>query len=305
MTDIAFIYDDQVNYGTCERLSPLVRRVVCPNPSPFTYTGTGTFIIGNGIVAILEPGPQDESHLTALLNALEPGETVSHILVTHTHADHSPLAMPLKSHTNALIGGALRPPTEATDEAVIAMEEAIDESFTPDLPLKEGDTLTGPDWTLEVIETPGHISNHLCFALPEEKTLFTGDHIMAWATSVVIPPDGNMNDYMTSLKKLLSRDDQILRPTHGPAITQARPFIESYISHRTTRESQILSQLESGKTQIKAIVKSLYTDTDPKLHPAAAMSVWAHLESLVASGTVSCQGTPRLNSHYRLAKALK
>lgn len=298
---IEFVSDTNTVYGTCQQVSPLVRRVFCENPGPFTYTGTGSFIIGNGAVAVLDPGPEDDRHLNALLDALAPGEIVSHIICTHTHSDHSPLAAKLKERTQALICGTVRKPTISDDAEVMQMEEAVDDNFCPDINLKHGDILTGADWTLEAITTPGHISNHLCFALREEKTLFTGDHIMGWATSVVTPPDGNMRDYMASLHLCLARDDEILRPTHGPEVRQPKRFIRAYIDHRIMRETQILEQLEKGSGKVKEIVAQLYQDVDPRLHAAAAMSVWSHLQDLVEQGRVNCASQPTLNSIYKIA----
>lgn len=297
---IDFVTDDKVPHGQCQQVSPLVRRVTCKNPGPFTYTGTGSFIIGNGTVAILDPGPNNDAHLHALLDALAPGEVVSHIICTHTHSDHSPLAAKLKALTHGLVCGAVRKPMPSMphDASQMQMEEDVEDDFTPDINLTHGDVLTGADWTLETIATPGHISNHLCFGLEEEKTLFTGDHIMGWATSVVIPPDGNMNDYMASLKLCLERDDEILRPTHGPEVRCPKPFIQSYINHRKMRETQIMNELEKGLTNIKEIVAVLYTDIDPRLHPAAAMFVWAHLQDLVNQKRVSCDNQPALDSVY-------
>lgn len=306
---IEFVHDLEPVYGKCQKLSPLVRRVTCPNASPFTYTGTGSFIIGNGTVAILDPGPLDMAHLEAICAALEPGETVSHILVTHTHSDHSPLATALKEKTHALIcGGAdhsngtgvYAPDTPELLEGV-TLEEACDKNYQPDILLKDGDMLTGPDWTIEAVFTPGHIHNHFCFALKEEQTLFTGDHIMGWSTSIIAPPDGNMVDYMNSLSRLLERYETCLRPTHGPAITEAKPFIQAYIDHRKQREAQIIEQLKAGEDQIKPMVAKIYADIDARLHPAAAMSMLAHLQALVANGTVLSDGGIGLNNHYRLA----
>ncbi|MDD9798091.1 MAG: MBL fold metallo-hydrolase [Alphaproteobacteria bacterium] len=310
--EIPFIRDTKVEYGACERLSPLVRRVVCNNPNPFTFTGTGTFIIGNGTVAIIDPGPLNEAHLDSIMAALQPSEIVSHILVTHTHADHSPLAVPLKERTHALVCGALRPPKNKKQkmEAVnldegISLEEAIDQSFKPDIVLQDNDELTGADWTLQALYTPGHISDHMCYALKEEKTLFTGDHVMGWATSVIAPPDGNMRDYMAALHRLLARDDVLYRPTHGAAIENPQVFVRAYIAHREARQAQILEQLEKGATQIADIVAVLYADIDVRLHPAASLSVLAHIQALIEDGIVVCDsgtsdGTANLHANYNL-----
>ncbi len=308
MNQIPFIHDLEPVYGKCQQLSPLVRRVTCENPSAFTYTGTGSFIIGTGCVAILDPGPHDMRHLDALLAALSPEETVSHIMVTHTHSDHSPLAKYLKEKTHALIcGGEDRPlQTAALDPdlpelvAGIKLEEAVDNDYCPDIVLKDGDIIAGHNWTLEAVFTPGHIGNHFCFSLGQEKTLFTGDHIMGWSTSIIAPPEGNMADYMQSLEKLLFRDDVLLRPTHGPAIEEPKEFIRAYIEHRQAREEQIIAQLKAGLSQIQPMVEVIYADIDKKLHPAAAMSMLAHLQGMVQTGRIKCHGLPRLKNHYSL-----
>ena len=310
---IPYVFEDDVEHGVCKRLTPLIRRVICNNPGPFTYTGTTTFIVGNGVVAIIDPGPNNISHLDAIIAALDPSEVVSHILVTHTHSDHSPLANALKERTGAKICGFIelnngtpraksRIDTKvAIDDAnFVEMEEAIQRDFNPDIPLQHQDILNGPDWTLEAIHTPGHIDNHLCFLLNEEKTMFTGDHIMGWATSVIVPPDGNMADYMDSLERLLSFNLNLLRPTHGPAIENPKTFINAYITHRQNREEQILGQLAKGTTQIQDMIPVLYADTDKRLYPAAAMSVLAHLEGLVRTGRVVCNNEIKLSSDFQL-----
>ncbi|MBE8220133.1 MAG: MBL fold metallo-hydrolase [Alphaproteobacteria bacterium] len=302
MTDIPFVRDMDFEYGACASVSPLIRRVVANNPSPFTYMGTGTYIIGTGEVAVIDPGPLLPAHVEAILAALAPDEKVSHIFITHTHLDHSPAAAPLQARTGAVIYG--KPLPSHTTEGD-TMEEDIDDTFTPDHIIEHGQIITHADWTLEALHTPGHLANHICYALHEEKVLFTGDHVMGWATSVVIPPDGNMRDYMHSLDLLLTRDDEIYLPTHGPAIENPKAFVQAYINHRKSREAQIIAQLKVGNTQIKAIVKTLYADTDKRLHGAAALSVFAHIEDLVARDIVCVQdATPAtLDASYRLASA--
>jgi glyoxylase-like metal-dependent hydrolase (beta-lactamase superfamily II) len=300
---IPFITEPDVSYAIGEKLSPKVRRVICENPGPFTYTGTSSFIVGTGAVAVIDPGPAHPAHLEAILAALDPGEVITHILATHTHSDHSPLAHDLKARTGANICGFDLPghndgTTQLINPEFVQMEEAIDRDFRPDIPLAHGDELTGPDWTLEAVHTPGHISNHLCFALHEEKTLFTGDHIMGWATSVVVPPEGNMADYMASLELLLARDDTLYRPTHGPAIPDPQNFVRAYIAHRHMRETQILEQLAAGVHKIADMIPVLYAETDPRLHPAAAMSVYAHLEGLVETGRAVCDGPISLSADF-------
>ena len=310
---IPYVFEDEIEHGVCKRLTPLIRRVICNNPGPFTYTGTTTFIVGNGVVAIIDPGPKNDTHLDAIISALDPSEVVSHILVTHTHSDHSPLANALKERTGAKICGfaeinkdrlinksRIDTKVAIEDANFVEMEEAIQRDFNPDIPLQHQDILNGPDWTLEAIYTPGHINNHLCFLLHEEKTVFTGDHIMGWATSVIVPPDGNMADYMDSLERLLSYDNEVLRPTHGPAIENPKAFIKAYITHRQKREEQILGQLAKGTTKIQDMIPVLYADTDKRLYPAAAMSVLAHLEGLVQTGKVICKDEIKLSSDFRL-----
>lgn len=310
---IPYVFEDDIEHGVCKRLTPLIRRVICNNPGPFTYTGTTTFIVGNGVVAIIDPGPNNISHLDAIIAALDPSEVVSHILVTHTHSDHSPLANSLKERTGAKICGFVELNSDTPraksridtkvaieDANFVEMEEAIQRDFNPDIPLQHQNIVNGPDWTLEAIHTPGHIHNHLCFLLHEEKTMFTGDHIMGWATSVIVPPDGNMADYMDSLERLLSFNLDLLRPTHGPAIESPKTFINAYITHRQNREEQILGQLAKGTTQIQDMIPVLYADIDKRLYPAAAMSVLAHIEGLVRSGKVVCNNEIKLSSDFQL-----
>ncbi|PKP76997.1 MAG: MBL fold metallo-hydrolase [Alphaproteobacteria bacterium HGW-Alphaproteobacteria-3] len=298
---IPYVREIEFEYGACERVSPLIRRVVANNPSAFTYKGTGTYIIGEGDVAVIDPGPLLDAHLDALLRALE-GETVSLILITHTHSDHSPAAKPLKALTGAQtcgFGPHGSGQNRASDD--VQVEEDGDMDFVPDVELRHGDIVEGDGWTVECVYTPGHTSNHMCFALKEEKALFTGDHVMGWSTSIVSPPDGNMEQYMASLRLLLTRDDEIYWPTHGPAITEPKPFVRSFIEHREDRERQIVEQLAAGRTRIQDMVPIMYAAVDKRLYPAAARSVLAHMEHLVARGAVRTEGRPTLGSEYRLA----
>jgi glyoxylase-like metal-dependent hydrolase (beta-lactamase superfamily II) len=291
---IPFVKDMDFAYGRPDQVSPLIRRVVADNPGPFTYRGTGTYIVGKGTVAVIDPGPALEAHLAALLAALE-GERVSHILVTHTHADHSPLAHPLAMRTGALVLG-LRAPG-ATDTG----ELNDDVHFRPHEAVVDRQKIVGPGWTLEAMTTPGHASNHVAYALLEENALFPGDHIMGWSTTVVSPPDGDMGDYYRSLDKVAARKFSTLWPTHGPPITEPAPFIAAYAEHRRMRERQVLAALAGGESLIKPMVEKLYAAVDPRLHPAAAHSVWAHLIDLVKRGEAMCDGEPGLGSAYRLA----
>jgi glyoxylase-like metal-dependent hydrolase (beta-lactamase superfamily II) len=294
---IPFVRDIEFNYGRVDRVSPMIRRVIARNPGPFTYTGTGVYIIGQGQVAVIDPGPLIDEHVEALLKALG-GETVSHILVTHTHNDHSPAAAPLKAATGAKTY-AYGPHGSGIEEGP-KVEEGGDMAFRPDVEIRHGDMIEGASWTIECVHTPGHTSNHMCFALREEKALFTGDHVMGWSTSVIAPPDGNMKAYMRSLRLLLDRDDEIFWPTHGPPITDPKPFVEAFIRHREAREAQIMQCLDQGITTIPDMVARMYQDVDRRLHPAAARSVLAHMIHMVDAGHVrTADGRPpALGSRY-------
>jgi glyoxylase-like metal-dependent hydrolase (beta-lactamase superfamily II) len=279
MATLEFDRDFKAVPGAVEQISPLVRRVLCNNPSPFTFTGTSTFIVGNAEVAIIDPGPEDEGHLAALLAAVR-GETVSHILVTHSHADHSPLAERLKRATGAITVGYGA--VAISDDAGI--DASIDHAFKPDQRLRHGETLLGDGWTIEAVFTPGHMSNHLCFALREANALFTGDHVMAWSTSVVAPPDGNMGQYTASLRLLLERDDKIYLPAHGPAGRDPKPLVRALLAYRKMRETAILNRLREGDRTIAEIVRRVYADLDSKLLGAATLSTLAHVEHLIEQG---------------------
>lgn len=272
--------------GQIERISPLVRRLLAPNPSAFTHTGTQTYVVGAGEVAVIDPGPDLPGHVDALLQALG-GERVAHILCTHTHRDHSPASRALKAATGAPIAGCA--PLALDDEGPRA-DAAFDRDYAPDRVLADGDRIEGAGWTLEAVHTPGHTSNHLCFALPEERALFTGDHVMGWSTTIVSPPDGDMADYMASLDKLLARDDAVHYPAHGPAIDAPKPHLRGLAAHRRMREKQILRRLEAGEGEITAMVAAMYQAIDPGLHPAAGRSVLAHLIDLESRGMVRRAG---------------
>jgi glyoxylase-like metal-dependent hydrolase (beta-lactamase superfamily II) len=301
-TEIPFNRDFACAYGVAETLSPLVRRVVARNPSPFTFKGTGTYIVGRGQVAMIDPGPDLADHVAALLDALR-GESVTHILITHTHLDHSPAAAAVKRATGARTYGYGRHGSgRAEDRAGVGgrTEEGGDHDFVPDMQLRDGDAVTGPGWRLDAIETPGHTSNHLSFHLAEENTLFSGDHVMGWSTSVIAPPDGDMASYMRSLEKLLRREDALYRPTHGPAIADPRPFVRSFIAHRNERADAILARLAAGDRTIDEIVREVYRGLDQRLVHAAGRSVLAHLVALVEEGRVLADGPPRLDASFRL-----
>ena len=297
---IPYVREIQFEYGVCDQVSPLIRRVVARNPGPFTFMGTGTYIVGRGEVAVIDPGPDLPEHLEAILAALEPGERVTHILVTHHHSDHSPLARPLKAKTGAAIYGCAV--GAAAEESTIRTEAGADFDFAPDVSLcGGGQVLEGPGWTLEAVATPGHTSNHICFALKEENALFSGDHIMGWSTTVITPPDGDMTDYMESLERVKARDFDVLWPTHGPPIREVTPFIEAYATHRRAREAQVLAAVGEGYERIVEMVPKLYADVDPRLHPAAARSVLGHMIDLVRRGKVATDGPASIDSRYRLA----
>jgi glyoxylase-like metal-dependent hydrolase (beta-lactamase superfamily II) len=266
--------------GRIERLGPLVRRLLAPNPSPFTFSGTQTYIVGSGEVAVIDPGPAIESHVDAILEATE-GERIVAILCTHTHRDHSPASLPLQEAVGAPIVGCA--PLALVDEGPRA-DAAFDAEYRPDRILGDGETVAGEGWTLEAVATPGHTSNHLCFALPQEAALFSGDHVMGWSTTVVAPPDGDMAAYMTSLERLRRRNDRVYYPAHGPAVEDPKAHLARLIAHRRGRERQILTELQDGEGRIPLIVEHLYADVDPRLHPAAARSVLAHLLDLEARG---------------------
>ena len=267
--------------GTIEQLDPLVRRLLAPNPSPFTFTGTQTHIIGRGEVAVIDPGPDIVAHVERILSATA-GEKIAAIVCTHTHRDHSPATRALKEATGApIVGCAALTVLDAGEE------ESFDPDYVPDRVLGDGEVLEGPGWTLEAVATPGHTSNHLCFALRESGALFSGDHVMGWSTSIVSPPDGDMGAYIRSLKKLLGREETIYYPAHGPAVADPRKLVRGLILHRKQREAGILARLQAGQGSIPAIVANLYRAVDPRLYPAAARSVLAHLIDLEGRGLVS------------------
>ena len=295
---IPFVRQFDFEYGRCDQVSPLIRRVVAENPGPFTFTGTGTYIVGHDEVAVIDPGPPDHRHLEALLEAVK-GERVSHVLVTHTHTDHSPLARPFAEATGAPILAA-RPPALPSLETVA--EEGDDASFRPDVVLTGGEVVSGPGWTLEAMATPGHASNHMAFALREEKALFPGDHVMGWSTTVVTPPDGDMDAYLASLDAVAAQDFATLWPTHGPPVTEVAPFLAAYRAHRLAREAQILARLEAGDRTIGEMVPVLYAAVDRRLWPAASLSVLAHLIRLVRLGRVTSDGPVEMGSSFRLAR---
>lgn len=295
---IPFVRDLAFSYGEAAPVTPLIRRVVANNPGPFTYFGTGSYVIGRGKVAIVDPGPDDPAHIDALLKAVR-NETVTHILVTHTHRDHSPGAAALQQATGAPTYGYGPHPVR---EGMPTVEEGGDHGFRPDVALADGDVVNGAGWTVEAVHTPGHLSNHLCFGVREDKALLSGDHVMGWSTTVISPPDGDMQRYMESLDKLLARDDRLLIPTHGAAIEDPKAFVRAYAEHRRERERQILKCLDQGIERIPDMVKNLYAEVDPRLHGAAGRSVLAHLIHLVETGQVEADGPPDTAARFRLKR---
>jgi len=285
---IPYVRDMDFTYGEAQRLTPLIRRVIANNPGPFTYAGTGVYIVGSGAVAVIDPGPADAAHRRALDLALE-GESVRAVLVTHHHLDHSPLAHPLAKAHGAPVYGRAAPDRHRPLDAP-ETEEGEDAAFQPDIELADGQTIQGDGWTLRAIATPGHTSNHVCFALEETRACFTGDHVMGWSTSVVVPPDGDMNAYLASLERIRDEGFDSLWPTHGPPILDPAPFLDAYIAHRLKREQGILEQVRAGRRTPEDIVPELYKDVDRKLWPAAAMSVKAHLIRLEANGVIAPEG---------------
>lgn len=323
----AFRTLDDVRYGRSEQVSPLIRRVIAENPSKFTYRGTGTYIVGHGDVVVIDPGPRLDSHRDALAAALA-GERVRAILITHCHSDHSPLAAWLQAETGAstYAFGPHPAPDPKWEELSVGdtsgsasdsaagdggdtpeTEEAIDFEFAPTVALGDGDRVPGtPGLTITGVHTPGHTSNHMCWALGEEHALFTGDHVMGWSTTVVSPPDGDMADYIASLRKVAGRADAMLWPTHGPPRDDAAAYVAALVDHRLERERGVLDVLDAGPATVREIVAVLYADVREELHKAAGMSVWSHLLKLVAEGEVEVPGSgePALRARYQRTRRI-
>lgn len=299
--DISFNRTFDVTPGTVQQVAPGVRRILAPNPSPFTFTGTCSYIIGEGRVAILDPGPDHPAHVAALLEAVR-GETVTHVVVTHTHRDHSPAVVPVVAATGAVtVGeGPHRPARPLHIGEANPLDASADMAFVPDIAIRHGQWLDGEGWRLEAIATPGHAANHMAFALEGEDLIFSGDHVMAWATSIVAPPDGSMGDYVASLETLARRSERLYLPGHGPAVTDAPAFVEDYLAHRRAREAAIMRGLERAQT-IPDLVRGIYIGLDPRLVGAASLTVLANLEYLVARGLVVTQGEPSMDGRYALA----
>jgi glyoxylase-like metal-dependent hydrolase (beta-lactamase superfamily II) len=285
-----------------QEVGPGVRAIAADNPGPFTFKGTISYIVGRDQVAIIDPGPDDTAHVAALLEAVR-GETVTHIFVTHTHRDHSPAAAKIKTATGAtvLAQGPHRLARPLHTAELRRLDASADLDFRPDVALVDGETVSGRGWTLEAVTTPGHTANHMAFAFKEANLLFAGDHVMAWSTTIVAPPDGAMTDYMASLNKLAGRSEPLYLSGHGAPVRDAPRYVQYLIRHRQAREASILHRLAKGEADIATIVRAVYIGLDPRLVGAAALSVLAHLEELVARGAVITEGPPSIGGRYRLA----
>ena len=296
---IPFKRELDFEYGEVTTVSPNIRRVIARNPSAFTLYGTGTYILGHGRVAVVDPGPADAAHIDALARATA-DEAITHVLVTHTHMDHSPGCRLLAAHTDAPTYG-FGPHGAGKIAAGVQVEEGGDMDFEPDVTVATGEVIAGDGWSVECVYTPGHTSNHVCYALREERALFSGDHVMGWSTSVISPPDGDMKSYLASLHLLLERDDAIYWPTHGPAITAPKSHVRAFIEHRREREAQIRQCLTQGVRRIADMVPLMYTGVAVQLYPAAARSVFAATAVLIERGEVICEGELAVGAEFRLA----
>jgi glyoxylase-like metal-dependent hydrolase (beta-lactamase superfamily II) len=301
--DIPFDKSFDLKPGQAKEVAPDVRALVANNPGPFTFKGTVSYIIGRGKVAILDPGPDDDAHVAALLDAVR-GEAVTHIFVTHTHRDHSPAVPKVKAATGAKVfaEGPHRLARPLHIGETRRLDASADMAFRPDVALADGAVVAGDGWTIEAVTTPGHTANHMAFALKERDLLFAGDHVMAWSTTIVAPPDGAMSDYMASLHKLAARSERLYLPGHGAPVRDAPRYVRFLIEHRRGREASILHRLGKGEADIPTIVKAVYIGLDPRLTGAAGLSTLAHLEDLVARGVVATDGPPAIGGTYRLAE---
>ncbi len=300
---IDFLRTLEVEYGVCDQVSGLIRRVVAKNPSPFTFQGTGTYILGTGDVAVIDPGPADQTHIDAILTATR-GERISHIFVTHTHLDHSPGCKLLQDHCTAKTHafGPHGSGKKVSDSGVADnVEEGADNEFSPDILVHHGTVIEADTWSIECVYTPGHTSNHMCYQLREERALFTGDHVMGWSTSIISPPDGDMHAYMDSLKLLLDRDDEIYWPTHGSPITDTKDYVASFIAHRIERQEQILSCIKQGVHTIHDMVPLMYIGTPEFMYSAAARSVLAAVVHMIETGKLSTADEVSLTAKYHIA----
>ena len=300
MDDLVFDQTMDAAPGKVVEAAPLVRRIVAPNASAFTFTGTATYLVGRGTVAIVDPGPDDAAHRARVLAAVA-GETVGHIVVTHTHLDHTAGVAAIAAETGAEVVGAAAHhrfrELHAGESA--ALEAGVDIAYRPHRALQDGEGVSGPSWSLVAVATPGHTANHLAFSLPESKLLISGDHVMGWSTTIVAPPDGAMGPYMASLRRLLERPEDLYLPGHGPTVRNARAFTRHLLGHRLMRETAIRERLAEGPHTIVELVSGLYRGLDPRLAGAAGLSTFAHLEELVARGEAATDGPPRLDGLYR------
>ena len=297
-TKIPFNRNFEVNYGEIENVTPGIRRITANNPSPFTFRGTGTYILGEGNVAVIDPGPDQPEHVKAIVEGLK-NETVSHILITHTHNDHSPAAKALKEITGAPTYG-FGPHGSGKPALKLTTQAGGDMDFRPDEKTQDGSVIYGDNWSVSCLHTPGHTSNHICFSWDEEKVLFPGDQVMGWSTSIVSPPDGDMGDYMRSLDKLIVRDDKIYYPAHGPEILEPQKLISAFQDHRREREENILECLKLGNDTIDQMVKTVYQDVSESLHAAAARSLFATVIYLVEQKKVEAIDGLDIDGRYVL-----
>ena len=295
---IPFSRELTFEYGRLEQVAPMLRRIVARNPSPFTWHGTGTYVIGEGNVAVVDPGPDLPAHVDALLAALD-GETITHLLVTHTHLDHSPACRPVQAATGAITYGFGRHGSGRID-AGVQVEEGADKDFAPDVMLADGDVVSGDGWSVECVHTPGHTSNHMCYQLREHKVLFSGDHVMGWSTTIISPPDGDIASYLGSLALLLERDDECYWPTHGPCIRDPKPLVRALIDHRLERAEEIRTCLSEGVERIGEMVPRMYSDLPEAMYPAAARSVFSTLIYLIERGEVSSRGELDVSARFFL-----
>lgn len=302
MSDPNFIRDFDPAHGAAVIVADGVARVTANNSGPMTFHGTNSYVLGHDTLAVIDPGPIDEAHYATLLETIG-GRPVSHIFVTHTHRDHSPLAARLKAETGAIVvaEGPHRAARQLHVGEVNPLAESSDMDFRPDIAAAHGQIIEGDGWRIETLHTPGHTANHAAFALDGTGMVFSGDHVMAWATSIIAPPDGAMSDYMASLDMLGARQDRQYLPGHGGPVNDPLPFVRALKTHRRFRERAILDRIAKGDRSIAEIVAAIYRDTDPRLHGAAALSVLAHLEDLVARGQLITDGPPALTGEYRLA----
>ncbi len=287
------------HYGEAVDIAPNVKQITVNNPSPFTFHGTNSYLIGKDTLALIDPGPIDDAHQAALMRAIA-GRRVSHIFVSHTHRDHSPLATVMKEELGAVVvaEGPHRPARALHTGEVNLLDASGDTEFVPDIAVPDDALIEGDGWALRAIHTPGHTANHVVFALEGTDILFSADHVMAWATSIVAPPDGSMSDYMASLDRLLHRHDCVYFPGHGGPVTKPKTFVRGLKAHRKMRERAILERVKAGDRTIPDMVRVIYRETDPRLHGAAALSVLAHIEDLVERGRVQTNGNPAIDGIY-------